>query len=210
LQREAICDKYQLMKTNRWVDHYARQARDEKWLARSVFKLQEMDKKYRLIRRGDRLLDLGCYPGSWSQYGIKTVGSEGEVVGIDLTPPGRLSYPNFRFIEHDILTIDTGWLAREVGPRDVVISDLAPQTTGISGTDVSRSMLLATRALDIACLLLKKKGNFVCKVFEGEDLKAFRLELSTHFRKTQTVRPRATRKRSREVYLVGLGLVNLQ
>jgi len=198
------------MKTNRWVDHYARQARDEKWLARSVFKLQEMDKKYRLIRRGDRLLDLGCYPGSWSQYGIKTVGSEGEVVGIDLTPPGRLSYPNFRFIEHDILTIDTGWLAREVGPRDVVISDLAPQTTGISGTDVSRSMLLATRALDIACLLLKKKGNFVCKVFEGEDLKAFRLELSTHFRKTQTVRPRATRKRSREVYLVGLGLVNLQ
>ena len=210
MQREAICDKYQLMKTNRWVDHYARQARDEKWLARSVFKLQEMDKKYRLIRRGDRLLDLGCYPGSWSQYGIKTVGSEGEVVGIDLTPPGRLSYPNFRFIEHDILTIDTGWLAREVGPRDVVISDLAPQTTGISGTDVSRSMLLATRALDIACLLLKKKGNFVCKVFEGEDLKAFRLELSTHFRKTQTVRPRATRKRSREVYLVGLGLVNLQ
>jgi len=210
LQREAICDKYQLMKTNRWVDHYARQARDEKWLARSVFKLQEMDKKYRLIRMGDRLLDLGCYPGSWSQYGIKTVGSEGEVVGIDLTPPGRLSYPNFRFIEHDILTIDTGWLAREVGPRDVVISDLAPQTTGISGTDVSRSMLLATRALDIACLLLKKKGNFVCKVFEGEDLKAFRLELSTHFRKTQTVRPRATRKRSREVYLVGLGLVNLQ
>ena len=210
MQREAICDKYQLMKTNRWVDHYARQARDEKWLARSVFKLQEMDKKYRLIRRGDRLLDLGCYPGSWSQYGIKTVGSEGEVVGIDLTPPGRLSCPNFRFIEHDILTIDTGWLAREVGPRDVVISDLAPQTTGISGTDVSRSMLLATRALDIACLLLKKKGNFVCKVFEGEDLKAFRLELSTHFRKTQTVRPRATRKRSREVYLVGLGLVNLQ
>ena len=210
MQRKAICDNYEIMKKNRWVDHYARQARDEKWLARSVFKLQEMDKKYRLIRRGDRLLDLGCYPGSWSQYGIKTVGSEGEVVGIDLTPPGRLSYPNFRFIEHDILTIDTGWLAREVGPRDVVISDLAPQTTGISGTDVSRSMLLATRALDIACLLLKKKGNFVCKVFEGEDLKAFRLELSTHFRKTQTVRPRATRKRSREVYLVGLGLVNLQ
>jgi len=198
------------MKVNRWDDHYARQARDEKWLARSVFKLQEMDKKYRLIHRGDRLLDLGCYPGSWSQYGIKKVGSEGEVVGIDLTPPGRLSSPNFTFIEHDILTIDTGWLAREVSPRDVVISDLAPQTTGIKGTDVSRSMLLATRALDIACLLLKKKGNFVCKVFEGEDLKAFRSELSTHFRKTQTFRPRATRKRSREVYLLGLGLVNLQ
>jgi 23S rRNA (uridine2552-2'-O)-methyltransferase len=198
------------MKANRWDDHYTRQARDEKWLARSIFKLQEIDKKYKLIRKGDRLLDLGCYPGSWSQYGIKKVGSEGEVVGIDLTLPERLSSPNFRFIEHDILTIDTEWLTREVGPRDVVISDLAPQTTGIRGTDVSRSMSLARRALDIARLLLKKKGNFVCKVFEGEDLKAFRSELSTHFRKTQTFRPRSTRKRSREVYLVGLGLVNLQ
>jgi 23S rRNA (uridine2552-2'-O)-methyltransferase len=198
------------MKKNRWVDHYARQARDEKWLARSVFKLQEMDKKYRLIRRGDRLLDLGCYPGSWSQYGIKKVGPEGEVVGIDLTPPGRFSSPNFRFIEHDILTIDTDWLTREMKPRDGVISDLAPQTTGIRETDVSRSMLLARRALDIACLLLKKKGNFVCKVFEGEDLKAFRSKFATHFRKTQTFRPRATRKRSREIYLVGLGLANLQ
>jgi 23S rRNA (uridine2552-2'-O)-methyltransferase len=137
------------------------------------------------------------------------VGSEGEVVGIDLTLPERLSYPNFRFIAHDILTIDAEFLTREVGPRDVVISDLAPKTTGIRGTDVSRSVSLARRAFDIARLLLKKKGNFVCKVFEGEDLKAFRSELSTHFRKTQTFRPRATRKRSREVYLVALGLVNL-
>jgi 23S rRNA (uridine2552-2'-O)-methyltransferase len=95
-------------------------------------------------------------------------------------------------------------------PRDGVISDLAPQTTGIRDADVSRSMLLARRALDIACLLLKKKGNFVCKVFEGEDLKAFRSKFATHFRKTQTFRPRATRKRSREIYLVGLGLANLQ
>ena len=195
------------MKANRWDDHYARQARDEKWLARSVFKLQEIDKKYKLIRKGDLLLDLGCYPGSWSQYGIKKVGSEGEVVGIDLTLPERLSSPNFRFIEHDILTIDTEWLTREVGPRNVVISDLAPQTTGIRGTDESRSMSLARRALDIALVLLKKKKHFVCKVFEGEDLKAFRSEMSTHFRKTQTFRPRATRKRSREIYLVGLELV---
>ena len=198
------------MKAKRWDDHYARQARDEKWLARSVYKLQEIDKKYKLIRKGDRLLDLGCYPGSWSQYGIKRVSSEGEVVGIDLTLPERLSFPNFRFIEHDILTVDTEWLIREVGPRDVVISDLAPQTTGIRVTDASRSMSLARRALGIALVLLKKKGHFVCKVFEGEDLKAFRSELSTHFRKIQTFRPKSTRKRSREVYMVGLGLVNLQ
>jgi len=151
------------MKVNRWDDHYARQARDGKWLARSVYKLQEIDKKYKLIRKGDRLLDLGCYPGSWSQYGIKKVGSEGEVVGIDLTLPDRLSFPNFRFIEHNILTMDTEWLIREVGPRDVVISDLAPQTTGIRVTDASRSMSLARRALGIALVLLKKKGEFCMK-----------------------------------------------
>ncbi len=198
------------MKANRWEDHYARQARDEKWLARSVFKLQEIDKKYKLIRKGDLLLDLGCYPGSWSQYGIKKVGSKGEVVGIDLTLPERLSSPNFRFIEHDILTLDTEWLIREVGPMDVVISDLAPQTTGIKVTDASRSMSLARRALGIALVLLKKKGHFVCKVFEGEDIKVFRSGMSTHFRKIQTFRPKSTRKRSREVYMVGLGFVNLQ
>jgi len=198
------------MKANRWDDHYARQARDEKWLARSVFKLQEIDKKYKLIRKGDLLHVLGCYPGSWSQYGIKKVGSKGEVVGIDLTLPERLSSPNFRFIEHDILTLDTEWLIREVGPMDVVISDLAPQTTGIKVTDASRSMSLARRALGIALVLFKKKGHFVCKVFEGEDIKVFRSGMSTHFRKIQTFRPKSTRKRSREVYMVGLGFVNLQ
>jgi 23S rRNA (uridine2552-2'-O)-methyltransferase len=195
------------MKANRWDDHYARQARDEKWLARSVYKLQEIDKKYKLIRKGDRLLDLGCYPGSWSQYGIKKVGPEGEVVGIDLTRPDRLSSPNFIFIQDDVLTIDSQWLIREVGPKDIVMSDLAPQTTGIRWTDASRSMSLAKKALDIALVLLKEKGHFVCKLFEGDGLKAFRSEIITNFRKTHAFRPRATRKRSKEIYLVGMGLV---
>ena len=198
------------MKANKWDDHYARRARDEKWLARSVYKLQEIDTKYRLLRKGDRLLDLGCYPGSWSQYGIKRVGHEGEVVGIDLTRPDRISSPNFIFIQDDVLTIDIEWLTQEVGPRDIVISDLAPQTTGIRWTDESRSISLARKAFDIALVLLKKKGHFVCKVLEGEGLKALRSQIATNFRKTHTFRPKATRKRSREVYLVGLELVNLQ
>ena len=196
------------MKANRWDDHYARQARDEKWLARSVYKLQEIDKKYKLIRKGDRLLDLGCYPGSWSQYGIKKVGPEGEVVGIDLTRPDRLSSPNFIFIQDNVLTIDTQWLIRKVGPRDIVMSDLAPRTTGIRWTDASRSISLAKKALDIALVLLKEKGHFVCKLFEGDDLMAFRSEIITNFGKTQAFRPRATRKRSKEIYLVGMELVN--
>jgi 23S rRNA (uridine2552-2'-O)-methyltransferase len=207
LQRGYIYDKHNKMNGNRWDDHYARQARAEKWLARSVYKLQEIDRKYGIIRKGCRLLDLGCYPGSWSQYGIKKVGPQGDVVGIDLTRPADLSLPNFTFIQADVFTLDIEWLGREVGPRDLVMSDLGTRTTGVRLTDTSRSMRLARRALEIALAILEKKGHFVCKVFEGEDLKSFRSDTSLHFRKMRLFRPKATRKRSREVYLVGLELV---
>jgi 23S rRNA (uridine2552-2'-O)-methyltransferase len=193
------------MKKDVWDDHYARWARKEKWLARSVYKLQEIDKKFRLIHRGHRLLDLGCYPGSWSQYAIKKVGPEGDVVGIDLTLPDRLSASNFRFIQFDVLALDLDELVRDVGPRDAVISDMAPQTTGIRLTDASRSMSLAERAAEIAIALLKKNGGFVCKVFEGEDLKRFKAGISARFKQTRLFRPHAVRKGSREVYIIGLG-----
>ncbi|MBW2608951.1 MAG: RlmE family RNA methyltransferase [Deltaproteobacteria bacterium] len=194
-------------KQNRWKDHYTDRAREEKWLARSVYKLEEIDKKHRLIRRGQRLLDLGCYPGSWSQYCIKRVGDRGEVTGIDLKQPDRFSAPNFRFIEADIFHLDTDWLAREVGQRDAVISDLAPQTTGVRVADASRSLDLAERALEIALAVLKKNGHFLCKIFEGEDLKAFRDRSHSYFSQMRLIRPSAVRKRSREVYLLGLNRV---
>ena len=207
MQRGYICDKNTEMKKDKWDDHYARRAKEEKWLARSVYKLQEIDKKFRLIRKGDRLLDLGCYPGSWSQYGIKKVGPQGDVVGIDLTRTEHLSFPNFRFIKGNVLSLDLDSLVREVGPRDAVISDMAPQTTGIRLTDESRSLSLAKRAAEIAFVLLKKKGYFVCKVFEGEELKPFRSEISVNFGQVRVFRPKAVRKGSREVYLLGLEFV---
>jgi 23S rRNA (uridine2552-2'-O)-methyltransferase len=200
-------DKNNAMKRKGWDDHYTRRARDEKWLARSVYKLQEIDNKFKLIHMGNQLLDLGCYPGSWSQYSIKKVGPQGDVVGIDLTSPDRLSASNFRFIQADVLSPDIEWLSREVSPRDIVLSDLAPQTTGIPLTDVSRSISLARRAAEIALAFLKKKGHFVCKVLEGEDLKPFKSEISPYFRQVRLFRPKATRRRSREVYVVGLELV---
>ncbi|MCP4666284.1 MAG: RlmE family RNA methyltransferase, partial [Deltaproteobacteria bacterium] len=169
--------------------------------------LQEIDKKYGLIRKGDRLLDLGCYPGSWSQYGIKTVGPKGNVVGIDVTRPDRLTSPVFSFIQADVLDLDLEWLFREVGPRDAVISDLAPRTTGIPSTDVSRSMALGRQAYRIALALLRKKGGLVCKVFEGEDLGELRSEASARFGQLRLLRPKATRKGSREIYLVGVNFV---
>ncbi|MBW1784345.1 MAG: RlmE family RNA methyltransferase [Deltaproteobacteria bacterium] len=172
---------------------------------RSVYKLQEIDHKFKLIRKGDRLLDLGCYPGSWSQYALQKVGPQGEVVGIDLYRPDHLSSHGFRFIQADVMALKTAWLAREISGRDGVISDLAPATTGIRATDTSRSISLARKAAEIAYGLLKRRGYFICKIFEGEDLTPFKSEVSGHFRQVRLFRPKATRKRSREVYLLGLG-----
>jgi len=192
---------------NRWDDHYARRARNEKWPARSVYKLEEIDKKYRIIRAGDHVLDLGCYPGSWSRYSLAKVGSRGSVVGIDLKEPRDLSHPNFRFIRGDVLNLDEAWIAEQVGQRDVVISDLAPATTGIRVTDASRSTALSQKALDIALEVLKNGGHFLCKIFENEDAKQLRNEFSHLFEQTRTVRPAAVRKTSREVYILGLHLL---
>jgi 23S rRNA (uridine2552-2'-O)-methyltransferase len=189
-------------KTNTWEDHYTRRAREEQWLARSVYKLEEIDRKARLIRVGDRVLDLGCYPGSWSQYSVVKVGPRGEVVGVDVKRPDRFASPRFRFIEADVLSLEVDWLKKQVGLKDLVISDLAPATSGVSVTDTSRSIELARRALEIALAVLKKGGHFLCKVFEGPDVKAFRSELAEHFAKVQTHRPSAVRKASREVYVL--------
>ncbi|MBW2064912.1 MAG: RlmE family RNA methyltransferase [Deltaproteobacteria bacterium] len=193
-----------MKKGNKWQDHFARRAKQEKWLARSVYKLQQIDGKYKLVRKGDRLLDLGCYPGSWSQYLLRAVGSQGEVVGFDLLEPVVLDAPNFRFIKGDALRIEIDWLAKHVGPRDCVLSDLAPKTTGVRTSDSTRSLELSQRALEIALSLLKEGGNFLCKVFEGEGLKEFRDSLARHFRDVRAVRPAAVRKGSREIYILGL------
>jgi 23S rRNA (uridine2552-2'-O)-methyltransferase len=193
------------MKGNPWDDHYARKARQEEWLARSVYKLEEIDKRFQLIRKGNRILDLGCHPGSWSQYASLKAGPMGDVFGVDLNPPDRFSAPNFRFIQADVFTLDPAWLVTEIGPRDVVMSDLAPRTTGIASTDVSRSIGLARQALELAIGLLKNGGHFVCKVFEGEDFVPFRNEVASRFGRAKAFRPPAVRKRSREVYIVGLG-----
>ncbi len=192
------------MAANTWEDHYARRARQEKWLARSVYKLQEIDGRFKLIRRGDRLLDLGCYPGSWSQYALRQAGPAGQVVGIDLRRPERLDSPGFRFLEGDVLGLDGLRLAEEIGARSVVLSDLAPQTTGVRSIDVSRSFALAEKALAIAAATLEEQGRFLCKVFEGEELRGFRTRAAARFRRVQLLRPRAVRKGSIEIYLVGL------
>ena len=194
-----------MAKRDTWEDHYTRRARSEKWLARSVYKLEEIDKKFKLIRRGHRILDLGCSPGSWSQYCLKKIGPQGHVAGVDLEGPAPLSVPNFRFIEGDVFELDPKWLAQEIGPRDLVMSDMAPQTTGIKVKDASRSLELGNRALEIALIVLGKEGHFLCKVFQGEDQETFKEKLGHYFDQTRLIRPSAVRKKSKEIYVLGSG-----
>jgi 23S rRNA (uridine2552-2'-O)-methyltransferase len=189
-------------KADTWNDHYARRARSEKWLARSVYKLEEIDRKVRLISTGARVLDLGCTPGSWSQYALQKTGPRGHVVGVDLAEPERLTAPNFHFIPGDVREIDPERLLEEIGPRDLVISDLAPRTTGVKSADARRSAELVRSALGIARVLLRPGGRFLCKVFEGEEVQELRRELSRAFGKVRSIRPKAVRKGSREIYLL--------
>jgi len=187
---------------NSWDDHFARKARKQKWAARSVYKLEEIDRRFRIIRPGARLLDLGCSPGSWTQYALGKIGPGGDVVGIDLTEPGRISAPNFLAIQADILSMDPQALLERIGPRDAVISDLAPKTTGAKTADVLRSEELAYAALAVARVLLRPGGCFLCKVFEGEGIQSLRKETARSFSSVKNVRPKAVRKSSREIYLL--------
>lgn len=193
-----------MKKGNRWKDHYTDRAREENWLARSVYKLEEIDKKYKIIKKGARVLDLGCYPGSWTKYCLKKAGKGGHVTGIDIQKPDRIQAINFRFINSDIFDIDPTILSREIGKMDAVISDLAPQTTGIRFSDAGRSMALAEKALEIGISVLKKDGHFICKVFEGEEFKSFKVKAGEYFFEMRVLRPFAVRKRSREIYLIGI------
>ncbi len=189
----------------RWADYYTRKAKEENWLARSVYKLQEIDKRVNLIKKGDKVLDMGCYPGSWSQYCLKKVGKKGFVTGIDVKEPERLKAENFLFIKADIFKLDPVWLKEKIGIQDVLLSDMAPNTTGIDNVDVIRSLALANRAFEFVFYLLKKGGNFVCKVFEGEGFIDFRKKVSLYFDKTRLIKPKSTRKNSREIFIIGIG-----
>lgn len=156
------------------------------------------------MRKGDRVLDLGCAPGSWLKYAALKVGPRGKCVGIDRVAID-LAMDNVRSIVGDIYEIDDTMLAEDVQRFNLVMSDMAPDTCGNRYTDHVRSVQLCERAFEIATKYLVNDGNFVCKVFEGGDLNAFVNQLKPTFRLVKRVKPKSTRSESVELFIVGLG-----
>lgn len=187
-------------------DRFFKKAKEEGFAARSVFKLEEIDKKYKIFKPGQEVLDLGASPGSWSQYSSQKVGAAGRVLGVDLSPV-TVKLNNAVFIQADLRDLNLEDIFREHGfrpPFDLVLSDMAPKTTGIRMTDQARSMELCELALDVARRFLKKDGHFVCKLFHSDDFSKLRDEIKKSFAKCEAVKPDSTRKISKEIFLVGL------
>lgn len=186
-------------------DHYFRKAKREGFAARAAYKLEEIDRKRRLLRPGMRVLDLGCAPGSWLQYAAGRVGPRGAVVGIDLQPVTIPLPDQARAVAGDIFTAAPETLAPDGQPFDAILSDMAPNTTGIPSADAARSAELARRALDLAEALLRPGGALLVKVFQGAEFPPLRTAFRERFDKVTVEKPKSSRSESVEVYLLGTG-----
>ena len=196
--------KHNRKKRNPWEDHYTRKARQEKYPARSVYKLKEIQQKYRLMRKGSRVLDLGCAPGSWLMYASREIGPTGVVVGIDLKALNTRLPDNAVVFQDDIFSIEEKTLKVNGRRFHVVMSDMAPATTGNKHVDSARSYNLCEAALLITRKVLLPGGSFVCKIFQGEDFNRFLALIKETFQRYKTYKPKSTRKASREIYIIGL------
>lgn len=188
-------------------DYYARKAKEENFAARSIYKLQEIDKKFKIIHHGNYIMDLGASPGSWSQYASEKIGIKGKILGIDLKPVA-INLPNAVFIIADLNDLDVNEviIKNNFPPEfDAVISDMAPNTTGNKFTDQARSFDLCVLALATAKKFLKPEGNFICKIFDGEDAMMFRDQLKNNFSEVHTFRPKSTQSSSKEMFMIGKG-----
>lgn len=187
-------------------DPYVRRAKAEGYRSRAAYKLLELDEKDRLFVPGQLLVDLGAAPGSWSQVALAKLGSKGRVVAVDLLPMESL--PGVRFVQGDFReqeVLDALLLAMSGRKADLVISDLAPNISGIGVSDQARSMHLCELALEFARQCLKPGGSLLVKVFQGAGFTEFLAGMRKSFVKVGSRKPEASRGRSSEMYLLGKG-----
>jgi 23S rRNA (uridine2552-2'-O)-methyltransferase len=201
--------KSRIKDRRRVADHYTLQARKQDYPARSIFKLKEIDQKYQIVKQGYRVLDLGTTPGSWAKYAAQKVGSGGRVIGVDLNSPDIEYTDPMRFIQADVSETAPDLLIKE-GPFDLVLSDMAPKTTGHKNVDQIKSAQLVMAAFQWAQTLLKPGGTFIFKIFQGNETDGVFREIEPFFKALRRVKPKSSRKISPEIFGVGLGFKNRQ
>ena len=188
-------------------DRYYKRAKQEGHRSRAAYKLLELQQRFRLIRPGDVVVDLGAAPGGWLQVAAKWVGQTGKVIGIDLQPIDAFHEPNIVVLQGDITAPEIPGKISELarGKVHCVLSDLAPRLSGIRDADAARCLELNRSALTLATALLRLGGSFLVKSFVNQELQTFTLELKKHFHSVQRTRPEATRQGSSEFYYLAKG-----
>ncbi|MBN2534643.1 MAG: RlmE family RNA methyltransferase [Spirochaetales bacterium] len=193
---------------NKWDDDpYTRLAKQRGFPARSVFKLEEIQKKYAVIKKDDHVLDIGAAPGSWSMFVSRILNNRGNITGVDIMPIGntiRFS-SEFHFIQGNIFHADVFLSIIKYGPYNVILSDAAPFTTGNRLVDSTSSCELASRVIEIAGKCLKKGGNLVVKLLQGGDSGAVLMQMKSLFDHVKAYKPETSRKKSTEQYYIGRG-----
>jgi len=189
-------------------EYYYRKAKEEKFRSRAAYKLLQAVDKYRFIRSGDVVVDLGAAPGGWTQASRRIVGSSGFVLGVDVKDVEPLDLPNVCTVIGDIIDSQITQDIKELLPRpaDVVVSDVSPNISGVWELDHARQIDLARHSLRIATSILKSKGNFFVKVFQGDMLNDFVKEVKQYFSFVKLIKPKASRAKSSELYVLGMNL----
>lgn len=190
-------------------EHYYKEAKKTGYRARSAYKLMQIQKRFNIIKKGDTILDLGCAPGGWSQVAKELTESDGKVIGVDLLPVQKMQ--GVTFIEGDMREESTIEIIKEKiqGSKvDCVISDMSPDISGNYDMDQARSIYLCMMAFKTCELFLKQGGHFVFKVFEGKDLNDFLHDITGRFQKIKRFNPKASRKSSSEIYIIGKNFKN--
>jgi 23S rRNA (uridine2552-2'-O)-methyltransferase len=186
-------------------DHYFHKAKSENYLARSIYKLEEIDQRYKVLKPGMKVVDLGYYPGSWIQYTSKVIGDEGRVIGIDIQEVNKKlsGVKNVRVYQKDIFNISDLSQLDVNEPFDCVLSDMAPSTTGVQSLDQIRSLNLVESVFGLLPKFLKPGGNFVIKVFDSQNAQNYLKEQKKLFNEFHYLKPKSTRSVSKEFFVIG-------
>jgi 23S rRNA (uridine2552-2'-O)-methyltransferase len=188
-------------------DRYYQKAKQEGYRSRAAYKLLDLQERYRLLKAGDAVVDLGAAPGGWLQVAAKIIGPKGRIVGVDLQPIQGFREANIILIQGDMTRADVQKQIQELlnGPADCVLSDLAPKLSGIRDADAARCLELNQAALAVGAQLLRANGSLLIKSFISQDLQSFTAELKKYFSAVQRTKPEATRQGSSEFYFYAKG-----